>query len=235
MSQENPTSIGELAAQIEDALCAIRRLPNLPAELRALRHLCPSNGKRPRVKLCHQGKEKYPAIHRTASAHRWTPDAACYVRIEYVAGEGDNGAHARDTAHPNVDENEGTAAERGAAKSPIRELLSALLAAEADPKLHFVSLKWFRDTFLPTRGFEWTKSAEDRQAAIADAIGRKLVSTGKVPNPKSPNFPVTTIRVNRTNPAVSELLSGEPTTTRPFRPIAIRGEPLSETILRDRR
>jgi len=61
-----------------------------------------------------------------------------------------------------------------------------------------------------------------------------LILVGKVPNPKSPQFPVTSIRLNRLMPEVQEVL-GLPKKDLGFHPIHIKGEPLSATILRERR
>src|SRR5437899_1799044 len=39
--------------------------------------------------------------------------------------------------------------EHSLSADPVRDLLLALAKAESDPQLGFVSLKWFRDTYLP--------------------------------------------------------------------------------------
>jgi hypothetical protein len=59
--------------------------------------------------------------------------------------------------------------------------------------------------------------------------------TYKVPNPKSPAFPVTAIRLNRRHPEVAAALEDEEGATSEFAPLAIKGEPLSATVLRERR
>jgi hypothetical protein len=56
----------------------------------------------------------------------------------------------------------------------------------------------------------------------------------KVPNPKSPQFPVTAIRLNRLLPEIQAIL-GEQVADSDFRPVDIRGEQLSATVLRERR
>jgi hypothetical protein len=61
------------------------------------------------------------------------------------------------------------------------------------------------------------------------------VLTSKVPNPKSPAFPVTAIRLNRSLPEVAEILGAPAPPPAEFSPIAIRGEELSQTVLRERR
>lgn len=60
--------------------------------------------------------------------------------------------------------------------------------------------------------------------------------TSRVDNPENPRFPVTAIRLdNRQHPEVVAALGRHQAATRNFRPIGIRGEPLSETVRRDRR
>jgi hypothetical protein len=117
------------------------------------------------------------------------------------------------------------------------ELLRALDRAESTPGWNFVSLKKFRDEILPSQPFApgaFQPADVQWEAAIRSAIEKRLVLTGKVPNPKSPQFPVTSIRLNRLMPEVQEVL-GLPKKRLDFRPIHIKGEPLSAIILRERR
>lgn len=55
----------------------------------------------------------------------------------------------------------------------------------------------------------------------------------KTPNPKKPEFPSTTIKLNRQHPVVHRVLGNGH--SEKFRPIKITGGPLSEDIIRDRR
>ncbi len=117
------------------------------------------------------------------------------------------------------------------------ELLRALDIAESTPGWSFVSLKKFRDEILPCRPFPpgaFQPADVHWEAAIRSGIDKRLILTGKVPNPKSPQFPVTSIRLNRLMPEVQEVL-GLPKKNLDFRPIHIKGEPLSAIILRERR
>jgi hypothetical protein len=114
------------------------------------------------------------------------------------------------------------------------ELLRALDVAESTPGWNFVSLKKFRDEILPTANVPLIRSDIERQNVIRTAIEKRLILTKPVPNPKSPQFPVTSIRLNRLLPEVQEVL-GLPKRDLEFRPIHIKGEPLSATILRERR
>lgn len=114
------------------------------------------------------------------------------------------------------------------------ELLRALDRAESTPGWSFVSLKKFRDEILPSADVPSIRSDVERQSVIASAIEKRLVLTGKVQNPKSPQFPVTSIRLNRLMPEVQKVL-GLAKRDLDFHPIRIKGEPLSAIILRERR
>jgi hypothetical protein len=116
-------------------------------------------------------------------------------------------------------------------------LIKALDRAESTPGWKFVSLKKFRDEVLPyepTAPGVFQPSDVHWQDAIRSAIEKRLILVGKVPNPKSPQFPVTSIRLNRLLPDVQEVL-GHAKQDLDFHPIHIKGEPLSATILRERR
>jgi hypothetical protein len=114
------------------------------------------------------------------------------------------------------------------------EILKALDRAESTPGWSFVSLKKFRDEILPSENLASVRSDVDRQNVLRSAIDKRLILTSKVQNPKSPQFPVTSIRVNRLMPEVQTVL-GHPKKDLDFHPIHIKGEPLSDTILRERR
>jgi len=114
------------------------------------------------------------------------------------------------------------------------ELLKALDRAESTPGWSFVSLKKFRDEILPVENAPSIRSDVERQNVLRSAIEKRLILRGKVQNPKSPQFPVTSIRLNRLMPEVQQVL-GQPKKDLDFHPIHIKGEPLSATILRERR
>jgi len=114
------------------------------------------------------------------------------------------------------------------------ELLKALDRAESTPGWSFVSLKKFRDEILPSEDVSSLRSDVERQNVLRAAIDKRLILKKPVPNPKSPQFPVTSIRLNRLMPEVQAVL-GKPKTDLDFHPIHIKGEPLSATILRERR
>jgi hypothetical protein len=114
------------------------------------------------------------------------------------------------------------------------ELLRALDRAESTPGWSFVSLKKFRDEILPVENIPYLRSDVERQNALRYAIDNRLILRKPVPNPKSPQFPVTSIRLNRLMPKVQAVL-GQSRKDLEFHPIHIKGEPLSAIILRERR
>lgn len=114
------------------------------------------------------------------------------------------------------------------------ELLRALDRAESTPGWSFVSLKKFRDEILPSADVPSIRSDVERQSVLRSAIEKRLILRKPVPNPKSPQFPVTSIRLNRLMPEVQAAL-GQPKKDLDFHPIHIKGEPLSAIILRERR
>jgi len=121
------------------------------------------------------------------------------------------------------------------ATDPLSDLIRALDRAESRRGYDFVSLKWFRDAALPSQGFPWASSDVTRQNLLRGAIDKRLVLTSKVANPKSPQFPVTAIRLNRLMPEVKTILGSGSDDSLDFHPVEIRGENLSATILRERR
>ena len=117
----------------------------------------------------------------------------------------------------------------------LSDLIRALDHAESRPGFKFVGLKWFRDTALPAEGFAWASDYSARDAALRDAIKRRLILTNTELNPKNPRFPVTSIRLNRLVPVVKAILGTGDDRVSDFEPMPIRGETLSQTILNERR
>ena len=67
------------------------------------------------------------------------------------------------------------------------------------------------------------------------SVHEGIIVTSKVPNPKNPAFPVTAVRLNHRHPDVMAILGETRAAASDFEPIDIRGEPLSATVLRERR
>lgn len=157
-----------------------------------------------------------------SSAEKTTPEATRPAEVLSVA-QGTQAPTFRSTTSPKVYVHPAEA-----------ELLRALDHAESIPGWSFVSLKKFRDEILPTADVPSIRTDVERQSVLRSAIDKRLILKKPVPNPKSPQFPVTSIRVNRLLPEVQEVL-GLPKGNLDFHPIHIKGEPLSTTILRERR
>jgi len=166
---------------------------------------------------------------RDAAARNWNPQSGS-VSIEFVRVETSDPPPA--TARS---ETPSIAAEAVAVLSrPLAEAIRALDAAER--KVSFVSIKWFRDQFLPSSGVSWAAAPYAGQEVVKEAIDRGLFLTSKVPNPKTPAYPTTAIRLNRQLPEVQKVLGSSPVpNARAFHPVEISGEPLSATVTRERR
>lgn len=243
-------TILEVQSEIEIAL---QHLPGLAAQLpdalKPLVRLAPPQGEHAQVSLRHARTERQ--VKRNAPADSWSPDSGlvsisyrpsqptgrcpcgglCYNNDPYCSEECSRkpSTQPADTAHPDA------LTEPTQAEDPARDLVLALARAERDPQLGFVSLKWFRDAYLPQQGYAWAAAQESRQKVLVDAINRKWILTGKVANPKNPQYPVTAIRVNRPLAEMRKILDQEAGFGSAFAPITIPGERLSETVLRERR
>jgi hypothetical protein len=181
----------------------------------------------------------------SASSENWSPEAG-EIRIRFESAI----SHVPETLKTDREEadlrRQSPANERLAEPSPSRSepqrdeilenegLVQALISldrAESTPGWNFVPLRKFRDEILSTD----IPSATERHSLLDTSIKRRLVLVGKVPNPKSPQFPVTTVRLNRLMPEVKAALGQSYDDEEDFHPVEIRGEPISETIIRERR
>jgi hypothetical protein len=173
---------------------------------------------------------------RTASFEKsWSPDTdSIHIRFqrtpEQVSTASQPRARSTATTRPNHAAKSGATMPR-----PLTDLIQALDRAESRPGYNFVALKWFRDSALPAEGFSWASVDSVRQDVLRDAIDKRLILTSRVPNPRSPQFPVTAIRLNRLMPEVRASLGTRDEGLPDFQPVPIRGENLSVTLLRDRR
>jgi len=179
-----------------------------------------------------------------ASANNWSP-ASGRIEIRFEpAPDGQKSAASASSrgedskSSPQSPSFPESSSDAKALAAPLEvRLLRSLDRAESTPGWTFVSLKKFRDEILPRESFApgaFQPTDVHWQDAIRIAIEKRWILTGKVQNPKSPQFPVTTIRLNRLLPEVQEVL-GQPKKDQGFHPIHIKGEPLSATILRERR
>ena len=194
----------------------------------------------PRISLLKSNRRK---VRSNASAENWSPQTGrIEIQFESVPQPekqpGDAHSRKAEFTVQSGDFPADTSAANDLAHPGWAELLRALDRAEARPGWSFVPLKKFRDEILPAERPEDMpnlRTDEAQRHFLQLAIEKRLVLVGKLPNPKAPQFPVTTIRLNRLMPEVAAALGQRGSTDLGFSPIEIRGEPLSATILRERR
>lgn len=207
-----------------------------PGLARALRFLAPP-GYQAIVELCGEnGRSK----RRNADATTWNPEED-EVRIYFERADGESEEEDERPgvvpqvrmARPTVVHMESGNVDDSSGQLPpdiddrIKELCATL--AEAERGGHaFIALKWFRDSFLPRKAFSWNQNPESRQMILAEAILRGVVLTSKIPNPKTPAYPTTTIRLNRAE-------AGVPEEAQRFRPVAVNGDSLSASLMDESR
>jgi hypothetical protein len=224
-------TILEVQSEIETAL---KQLPHLVAQLpdvlKPLAKLAPREGLRAEVSLRYAKNERQ--VKRNSPADRWVPDSGVIAIFYKASSAKEEQAHEPRTEKP---AHSSPIPPAETPQDPVKDLVMALAKAELDPQLGFVSLKWFRDTYLPRQGYSWAAAPDERQRVLVNAIERRWILTSRVPNPKNPQYPVTAIKINRPLPEVRGILDQEPGFRSTFDPIAMPGEPLSQTVLRDRR
>ncbi len=109
----------------------------------------------------------------------------------------------------------------------IQQCCEALAVAEKAGKA-FIALKWFRDNGLMALDYEWTASLTRRQSILAKAIEVGAILTSSIPNPRAPQHPTTTIKLNRESQYAQAIAPR-------FQPIRTNGGiSASEILLRDR-
>jgi hypothetical protein len=210
IDQLEPELAQKLVNPLKDILHELRY--SVPGQYRLRVSLLDANGRKKRS---------------DASADNWSPESGrIEIRFEPVPED-----------RKTTTEASGGTDSKSRLDSLEMRLLRALDRAESTPGWSFVSLKKFRDEILPREPFApgaFQPADVHWQDAIRAAQDKRLILVGKVPNPKSPQFPVTSIRLNRLMPEVQEAL-GHPKKDLDFHPIHIKGEPLSSIILRERR
>jgi hypothetical protein len=202
----------------------------------------PDSRYRLRVSLHNAKRRKKPS---NAAAENWSPTSSDRAEIWFEPAPSQQKVLATETprivehaSSPKAPEISGDAPAQNTPVPAEANLLKALDRAESKPGWSFVSLKKFRDEILPTEPFApgaFQPTDVHWQNLLRSAIEKRFVLVGKVPNPKSPQFPVTTIRLNRLLPEVRAILgSGGDDADLEFRPVDIKGEPLSATVIRER-
>lgn len=221
-------SIPDAEEIIEEALTELGYSQD-PGLARALRFLAPA-GYQVIVELCSEnGRSK----RRSATSESWSPEEdEVRIYFERIDGEEPSPRAVRSTFR-HVDHLPDHAAAEdhdivtpGDMDTRVKELCGAL--AEAERGGHaFIALKWFRDSFLPRKSYRWNHSPESRQAVLAEAIQRGVVLTSKIANPKTPAYPTTTIRLNRSE-------AGIPEEAQRFHPVVVQGETLTAVLEEER-
>ena len=216
-------TIGNSAAELELALGHI--LPN---------YLPQTAGYSPEIEIYENGRKK----RRDASRDSWRPGSG-EIRIKFGGAitklQSPADAEPHEKSSSPITPEAPVPVGSGKPLEQIADLIKSLEKAEQRPGFDFVALKWFRDQVLPAEGYDWAETPSARDEVLRDAIKDGAVLTSKVPNPKTPLFPVTAIRLNRQHPQVLSLLGERGVTASSFQPVSIRGEGLSETVLRERR
>lgn len=161
---------------IEEALVNIA-FSSDPGLTQAISFLAPKEF-RAVVELCDEsGRSK----HRNLSSKSWSPKVD-EIRIYFEADTGEEEVQL-DLNPENI-------------SKYVQELCHYLAKAEAQGH-NFVSLKWFRDSYLIRKSLEWGHNISHRQAILEEAIVQGLVVAYKVDNPKTPEFPTTAIKLKR--------------------------------------
>lgn len=221
--------IEEVESQLQSALSSqLQTLlePLVPSGYRAHFYFYDKNGKKKR---------------KDAAAENWSPESGQIQIWFYPEGQSSSGTRTEELRGASVAISQAPLCDESkldepAPVGPLADLVRVLALAERRPGFEFVSLKWFRDSALPAGGYGWAKGEGARQDVLRDAIARRLILTNKVANPRDPQFPVTTIRLNRLMPEVQKIL-GETSdlAESDFHPVEIPGEPMSATIIKERR
>jgi hypothetical protein len=94
-------------------------------------------------------------------------------------------------------------------QSALRDVVRVVARAEDDPAFSFLALKFLRDQLLP-RQVAWASLPHEAQIQINYAIDQGVLLTGKVENPRTPQYPVTAVKLNRDHPLVQEILGAAP-------------------------
>ena len=119
----------------------------------------------------------------------------------------------------------------------VQQFIFALASAECEKcwMASVIPLAKFRDEYLPLQAYEWAQKQMERQSALTAALEQGLILIREVADPTSPRDAVTAICLNRANPAVQSILESTAKLQNRFAPVPIRGEALSDTVIRERR
>ncbi len=207
---DNPLTVSDLEHDLENAFDHVRDLEQrgqLPDELRPLLLLAPVDGTSVHVSLRHRDMGRQ--IRRTHGAQAFDQrDGAAWIVFEAPRPDLE---FSRERFDEREREQEYGGGGGNDGDEAFDEFIRALDEAENQPQLNFVSLKWFRDTYLVRSGYPWAQDPDVPRRILQDATDRNIVLTSKVPNPKQPTFPVTSIHLNRQHPDVQRIVGGQST------------------------
>jgi hypothetical protein len=165
-------------------------------------------------------------MHDHAAAHYWRPESGHIAKIWYEDSPHKVIAKQADVVR------EAPVPTRIALPEELRDIVRELDRAERGKP--YVVSGWFLDSWLAASRLVWAVEPAVRKRALTEAIDAGLVLTAKVPNPKNPDWPSTTLRLDRTRSEVADVLASS-NRLPAFEPVEVRGEPVSETIIRERR
>lgn len=193
-------TIQHLENSLADAFAAIKTLRDhdlLPRALEPLLLLAPAYRLQPHVTLC--DAENEAPLDTEAAADSWDKaHGGLWITFEpRLVGALRNRRGTGVAASPPP-------------QDPMPDLVRVLDQAEKNPMLQFVALKLLRDRLLPQSQGYWAAAPDLCQQVIAEAIERGVVTTGKAPNPRMPDFPVTTVKLERSHPDVERALAASP-------------------------
>lgn len=149
----------------------------------------------------------------------------------------DNNEHTADLPHvpaTKVDQAEGI-------PNDVRIFIQLVDSLERNESFGFVGLKFVREKHLADTRFSCSATPQARGAFMRRMTSEGIVTTYNVENPANPLRPVTAIRLNRANASVAEVLglprdlSAASSDATPRRLIQVKGAPLSQTIMDERR
>jgi hypothetical protein len=239
-------TISDIEQTVQNGLEALRNAPLSNQITAALKFLTPP-GYRPIAQLEEDGRKK----RSTAAASNWTPEtgeiviyfepteparvqpllpvhpAAGHSKIRIGRSPSSTPSTAEQTSALEVEGQSLTFDPEAVTPWQIEQCCEALAEAEKAGKA-FIALKWFRDQGLTVHGYSWATSPACRQAVLTKAIELGAILTAQIPNPKAPQHPTTTVKLNRESEHTILV-------TPRFQPIQAKdGASASEILLRDR-
>src|SRR5258705_1267663 len=155
--EPHPSTISELESELQRCLSSLHEIDErgaLPGELKALLALAPPDGASVHVSL--RQRDRGRQLRLGAPAQSWAP-RVCGAWVVYELPQGVGGGAG------------GSARPAESSGNPLEDFVAALDHVERDPHLRFVSLKWFRDTYLPRRGYDWANDPDLPRQVVHEA------------------------------------------------------------------